>query len=202
MTWIRTVAYESATGCLKKLYDRIKGPNNDVDNIMMLHSLRPHSMVAHMSIYKSALHHSSNTVPKWFLEVLGVWVSTLNDCLYCVDHHFSGLKRLLGDDSKATAIKVALDKKDITGVPVGNKEKLAMRYAEILTRTPAATNKELVDAMRSAGYSDGEILEINQVVSYFGYANRTVLGLGCSIDGDIIGLSPNNSADPDDWAHS
>ena len=99
-------------------------------------------------------------------------------------------------------LSTALDKKDITGVPVGNKEKLAMRYAEILTRTPAAANKELVDAMRSAGYSDGEILEINQVVSYFGYANRTVLGLGCSTDGDIIGLSPNNSTDPDDWAHS
>ena len=77
-----------------------------------------------------------------------------------------------------------------------------MRYAEVLTRTPVELDKELVDDMRNAGFNDGEILEINQVVSYFGYANRTVLGLGCSIDGDIVGLSPNNSADVDDWAHS
>jgi uncharacterized protein YciW len=56
--------------------------------------------------------------------------------------------------------------------------------------------------LRNAGYEDGEILEINQVVSYFAYANRTVLGLGCSTDGDIIGLSPNNSDNPDDWSHS
>ena len=49
--------------------------------------------------------------------------------------------------------------------------------------------------------SDGEILEINQVVSYFNYANRTVLGLGVSTKGDIIGLSPNNSDDENHWNH-
>ena len=56
--------------------------------------------------------------------------------------------------------------------------------------------------MRQAGYSDGEILEINQVTAYFNYTNRTVLGLGCSTAGDILGLSPNKSDDPDDWNHS
>ena len=52
-----------------------------------------------------------------------------------------------------------------------------------------------------AGFSDGEVLEINQVVSYFNYANRTVLGLGCDTTGDILGLSPGNSSDPNDWSH-
>ncbi len=60
----------------------------------------------------------------------------------------------------------------------------------------------IVADLRSAGYTDGEILEINQVSAYFSYANRTVLGLGCSTDGDILGLSPNNSDDPDDWNHA
>jgi hypothetical protein len=56
--------------------------------------------------------------------------------------------------------------------------------------------------MRAAGYDDGEILEINHVTAYFAYANRTVLGLGCSTDGDILGLSPNQSDDPGNWSHS
>jgi uncharacterized protein YciW len=55
--------------------------------------------------------------------------------------------------------------------------------------------------LRKAGLSDGEILEINQVTAYFAYANRTVLGLGISTEGDILGLSPGNSDDPDDWSH-
>ena len=58
-----------------------------------------------------------------------------------------------------------------------------------------------VSLLRQAGWDDGEILEINQVTAYFAYANRTVLGLGCSTQGDIIGLSPGNNDDPDDWSH-
>ena len=60
----------------------------------------------------------------------------------------------------------------------------------------------MITELRDLGYTDGEILEINQVTAYFSYANRTVLGLGCSTDGDIIGLSPGNSQDPNDWGHS
>ncbi len=58
-----------------------------------------------------------------------------------------------------------------------------------------------IDALRAAGFDDGEILEINQVTAYFAYANRMVLGLGIDIDGDIIGLSPGDSSDPENWSH-
>jgi uncharacterized protein YciW len=77
-----------------------------------------------------------------------------------------------------------------------------MEYARQLTRDAGGMNENIIHRLREVGYSDGEILEINQVSAYFGYANRTVLGLGCSTKGDIIGLSPNNSSDPDDWNHS
>ncbi len=201
MAWIETVPYEDADGKLKTLYDRVKGPDNNVDNIMMMHSLRPHTMEGHMAIYKYVLHHSSNTVPKWFLETLGVWVSSLNQCGYCVDHHFSGLQRLLQDDEKAAGIRAAIEARDIDQAPLDDRQKLAMDYARQLTENPAGISERSVAGLRSAGYSDGEILEINQVSAYFSYANRTVLGLGCSTDGDILGLSPNKSDDPDDWNH-
>lgn len=51
------------------------------------------------------------------------------------------------------------------------------------------------------GFTHGEILEINQVVAYFNYANRTVLGLGVDVEGDILGLSPGNSSDEINWNH-
>ena len=105
MSWIDTVSYDDSTGKLRKLNDRVKGPDNNVDNIMILHSLRPHSMEGHMAIYKYVLHHTSNRVPKWFLETLGGLVSVINACDYSVDHHFAGLKRLLADDEKADAIR-------------------------------------------------------------------------------------------------
>lgn len=202
MSWIDTIAYEKADAKLKALYDRVKGPNNNVDNIMMMHSLRPHSMEGHMAIYKYVLHHRDNTIDKWFLETLGVWVSTLNKCDYCVEHHFAGLKRLLNDDAKANQIRSAIDTNNIENAPLENRQKTAMEYARKLTNNPGSIREESIEKLRADGFTDGEILEINQVCAYFSYANRTVLGLGCSTKGDVLGLSPNNNDDPNDWGHS
>ena len=201
MFWIDTVAYEHSDGRLRRLYDRVAGPGHNVDNIMMMHSLRPHGMEGHMALYKSVLHHNGNTVPKWFLETLGVWVSVLNKCAYCVDHHFVGLGRLLGDETKAAAIRAALDSGAIEQGPFAEREIRALRYAEALSRDPASVNEAMIVRLREAGYDDDEILEINQITAYFAYANRTVLGLGCSTEGDELGLSPGRSDDPDDWSH-
>jgi uncharacterized peroxidase-related enzyme len=201
VTWINTVAYEDATGRLKTLYDRVKGPDNNVDNIMMAHSLRPHSMEGHMHIYKYVLHHTNNTTPKWFLEAIGVYVSRLNDCHYCVDHHFQGMRRLIGDDARSNAIRAAFE----AGTPeqtFEGAELAVLTYAAKLTRTPAAISQADIEAMRTAGIDDGAILEVNQVTAYFCYANRTVLGLGVSTKGDIIGLSPGDNDDPDNWSHA
>lgn len=154
-----------------------------------------------MAVYKNVLHHKDNQVPKWFLETIGVWVSTLNACDYCVQHHFAGLKRLMRDDARADALLAALRKAEITAAPLDPREQAALIYARKLTQDPGHMAETDVAALRSAGWSDGDILEINQVTAYFCYANRTVLGLGCSTQGDIIGLSPNNSDDPDDWGH-
>jgi uncharacterized peroxidase-related enzyme len=202
MSWIKTIGYEKADSKLKALYDRVKGPNNNIDNIMMMHSLRPHSMEGHMAIYKYVLHHRDNTIDKWFLETLGVWVSTLNKCDYCVEHHFAGLKRLLNDDAKANQIRSAIDTNNIENAPLENRQKTAMEYARKLTNNPGSIREESIEKLRADGFTDGEILEINQVCAYFSYANRTVLGLGCSTKGDVLGLSPNNNNDPNDWGHS
>ena len=201
MPWIETVPYEQAEGRLRKLYDRVKGPGDNVDNIMMMHSLRPHSMEGHMALYKHVLHHSGNTVPKWFLETIGVWVSLLNRCAYCVDHHSKGLERLLADPARSAAIRAALDSGKIDSAPFEDKETRALGYAEALTRDPSSVTEATIEGLRAAGYDDGEILEINQVTAYFAYVNRTVLGLGCSTKGDILGLSPGKSDSPDDWSH-
>lgn len=200
MTWITTVSYKESTGKLRKLYDRIKGPDDNVDNIMLAHSLRPHSMEGHMALYKYVLHHPRNSLPKSYLEIIGVFVSILNDCSYCVEHHFGGLKRLLQDDGRAMEIRNALEQRKPAQAFEG-RELLGLQYAEKLTSNPSSLGSADIQSLRDGGFEDGEILEINQVTAYFSYANRTVLGLGISTEGDIIGLSPNDSSDPGNWSH-
>ena len=93
--WIKFVSYPESDGKLRTLYDRIKGPNDNVDNIMMVHSLQPHTLEGHMAIYKNILHHISNSLPKWLLEldkqrVVRNWTR--------VKQHHEGLKSRLRND--------------------------------------------------------------------------------------------------------
>ena len=53
-----------------------------------------------------------------------------------------------------------------------------LRFATKLTTTPAAMNDADTDALRSAGFSDRDILDIVEVVGYYAYANRIADGLG------------------------
>ncbi len=200
MTWIKTIPYAEATGRLKTLYDRIKGPDGQVDNIMAAHGLRPHSMEGHMALYKYVLHHTGNRLPRWFMEAVGAYVSALNGCAYCVQHHLAGMRREMEPTSSVGAIEEALTT-DAPEDAFTGKELAALRYAKALTADPATMTESSVIALREAGYDDGEILELNQICAYFAYANRTVLGLGVTTAGEVLGLSPNAADDPEDWGH-
>jgi uncharacterized peroxidase-related enzyme len=200
MAWIKTITYDKAGGKLRKLYDRIKGPGDNVDNIMLAHSLRPHTLEGHMSLYKRALHHSANTLAKSYLETIGVYVSMLNSCEYCIEHHFAGLSRLLRDEARADDIRRALEERAPASV-FDDRELAGLTYVEKLTTDPSTIDRQDMDELRQSGFDDGEILEINQVAAYFSYANRTVLGLGVDTEGDVLGLSPGDSDDTANWTH-
>lgn len=200
MFWIKHFNYEQADSRLKKIYDRVSGPEKNVDNILMAHSLRPHTLVGHMALYKNVLHNGNNKLPKWYLETIGIYVSFINDCLYCVDHHFEGLQRIWNDDSKSYQFKKALQNQNLKSF-FEEKWYAGILYAKKLTKTPNQMIESDILYLKELSFSEGEILEINQVVSYFNYANRTVLGLGINTSGDILGLSPNDDIDPDNWSH-
>jgi len=201
MTWIKTISYDDSDGALRQLYDRVKGPDNNVDNIMLAHGLRPHTMEGHMALYKYVLHHPRNSLPKAYLETIGVYVSLLNQCAYCVEHHFAGLTRLLNDEKRAIEVRKALQS-GRPGDVYSDADLAGLHYARKLTMAANTVSEDDIKNLRVAGLDDGQILEINQVTSYFCYANRTVLGLGINTEGDVIGLSPGDSSDIENWSHS
>lgn len=200
MSWIKVIPFEEAAGKLKSIYNKIKGPNNQIDNVLSIHSLRPHTLVGHMSLYKNTLHHSNNSFPNWFLELLGTYTSFINNCDYCYEHHFEGMKRFLGDDVKSKKIKNHIENNSLN-VILTNAEYAFVEYANKLTLNANSISESDIDGLRKFGYDDGEILEVNQVVSYFNYANRTVLGLGVNTNNEVLGLSPSNKDDESSWDH-
>jgi uncharacterized peroxidase-related enzyme len=196
MTWIATVPDEAAEGKLRELYDRLEAPGHHVD-LMRAQSLRPHSLAGHMALCQGVLDHAGNTLDRALLEAIGIWVSLLNGCGYGVERHYAGLKRLLRDDARAEPIRLALE----AGAPeraFAGRELALLGYAARLTTDPATLTAQHIQALRHAGLDDGQILEANQAIAYFAYANRTALGLGVTAAGGIVGGSPFGLDDPED----
>ena len=188
-SWIRVVPYEASQGELRRLYDIVGGASGNIDNVVKVHSLRPHTLEGHYTLYRAVLHDPANQLPAWFLEALGVYTSLLNHGHYSVAHHALGFRHALNQNERADTILEALES-DQPDSAFAGKELALLRYARQLTLPPGHIEKGDVERLRSAGATDGEILEGNQVVAYFNYANRVLNGLGVTTEGDVLGTSP------------
>jgi uncharacterized peroxidase-related enzyme len=184
--WITMISDKDADENLMKALDFARTPHGTVDNVMRVHSLRPSTMNGHVVLYRACLHDDENTIPKWFQEVISSYVSTLNNCLYSYSNHWSNARHLIADEVKSDRIEVALKLQAPQDVFDGS-ELAILKYAEKLTLRPGNITKTDVDLLKSAGISDGEILEANQIIGYFNYVNRLLNGLGVTTDGDTIG---------------
>jgi len=177
---------ENADPELIATLDRARTPVGTVDNVMRVHSLRPHTMDGHVALYKAVLHNDNNTLPLWFLELVGTYTSLLNKCDYSYANHSANFADLL-DDKDAADIMIDALKFDTLEETFIGKELALLQYTRKLTVEPANMKQDDVLAAQHAGASDGEILEVNQVCGYFCYVNRLLNGLGVSLQGDHVG---------------
>ena len=192
--WIRMIEDQDADPELLEVLKLARTPHGTVDNVMRVHTLRPNTMKGHVILYRAALHDDANTLPMWLQEVIGSYVSLLNDCDYSYANHWANAKHLMGDDAKADAAESALKNRKPEDVFDG-KTLALLRYAQKLTLTPGEMAREDVTALTEAGVDDGEILEANQIIGYFNYVNRCLNGLGVTTEGDIVGYySSSDSA--------
>lgn len=191
--WISMVGDDEAGPELKEALDLARTPHGTVDNVMRVHSHRPGTMRGHVVLYRAALHDDSNTIPAWFQEVLGSYVSILNGCGYSLANHWKNAAHLIGDAARADAIREALDARR-PGDAFEGSELAALRYAEKLTLNPSGMTEGDIVAMRREGMDDGAILEANQIIGYFNYANRLLNGLGVTTEGDVVGYYTEEEA--------
>lgn len=76
------IAEEKAEGKLKKIYDRLTGPNNPrVANILKVHSLHPDVLEAHLGLYRSIMFGKSG-LSRAQREMIAIVVSNINACHY------------------------------------------------------------------------------------------------------------------------
>ena len=184
--WISMISDADATPDLRDALDLARTPHGTVDNVMRVHSHRPNTMHGHVILYRAVLHDDANTLPTWLQEVIGSYVSALNDCAYSYANHWKNAAHLMGDKARADEVEAALARRKPEEVFDG-AELALVQYAEKLTITPGAMQESDLRALQNAGLDDGQILEANQIIGYFNYVNRSLNGLGVSTQGDVIG---------------
>ena len=77
------------------------------------------------------------------------------------------------DESLSEALK-----RDYKGADVSSQDRAMLDYVVKLTKTPAQVERTDVESLRSAGFDDRAILQINLIASFFNYVNRVADGLG------------------------
>ncbi len=81
------------------------------------------------------------------------------------------------DDALVEALK-----NDWRGAELNDADRTMLDYVEKLTLRPWDMVEEDVIALRTAGFSDAAILDINQVTGYYAYVNRLADGLGVELE--------------------
>jgi len=73
-------------------------------------------------------------------------------------------------------------KLDYKSAPITSRQRALLDYADKLTREPWAMTEGDLEPLREVGLTDRGILDLNQAVAYFAYANRVADGLGIVVD--------------------
>jgi len=185
MAYIQMIERYEAQGDLKSWYDKVGNPDGTVDEVMKVHSLNVDSLRTHFELYVSACHKPS-PLSRVEREIVASVVSRVNGCRYCMVHHSTGLSRLLRGDRPDLVGQLR------EGIHTGlsERERAMADYATKLALTPDDITSDDTDALRQAGLDDRAILDLAQVIAYFAYANRIVLGLGCELESFDVGQLP------------
>jgi uncharacterized peroxidase-related enzyme len=65
---------------------------------------------------------------------------------------------------------------------LSSSDRAMLEYAVKLTLEPWHMVEEDVIALREAGFSDADILDINQITGYYAFVNRLADGLGVELE--------------------
>ncbi len=172
MSWIEEIEEEKSQGELESIYEKIKSKRGKLSNIMKVHSLMPSAMEEHLEFYLSIMFKDRH-ISREECEMIGVVVSSINGCDYCVNHHAEALAHFWDEEEKIERL-IEQGK----NLEISKKKDRLIRYVKKLTEVPDKMLEEDVESLREVGYSDEEILNINIVASYFNFVNRIALGTG------------------------
>ena len=106
-------------------------------------------------------------------ELIAAYVSSRNDCMFCMSSHAAAARYLYKD--KKQVVDIALD--DYMSAPIAEKLKALLNIAGKVQQNGKAVLPEDVEAVRNAGANDRDIHDTVLIAATFSMFNRYVDGL-------------------------
>ncbi len=173
MAWIDTVSWSDAEGRLREAYDWQAAALGEPAEFTMLGSLYPPIVEERLRLYR-AVEHCPSQLSAIERQSAALVTSRLNG----TDHCASGLRLKLESLGLATAVLDAIDAEPGSVNTGDGRFDAICAYAAKLSQSPAAVVEDDLDSLREHGLSDLDILDLNNMVAYYAYINRVVMGLG------------------------
>jgi uncharacterized peroxidase-related enzyme len=120
-----------------------------------------------------------STLTKGERELIGAYVSNLNECRFCASTHGAIASQHLGDRSIVADVIADPEEADISA-----KLKMLLRIASRVQKGGRRVTHEDVDAARAQGATDTEIHDTVLIAAAFCMFNRYVDGLGTTAPED------------------
>ncbi len=171
-TWLRVPGESELPTEVRELWAPSQEKLGFVPNVLRNYALRPSHLLAWNAWYEEAMKGESG-LTKAEREMIAVVVSVTNDCAYCIAAHSAALRKLTKDPALADAIA-----HDHRTARIPERMQAALDYAVRLTRTPAEITEADVQALRDAGWTDEDVMDVAEVTGLFNMSNRMASGLG------------------------
>jgi uncharacterized peroxidase-related enzyme len=173
MAWIDTVPWDESEGTLRDAYDWQAAALGEPAEFTMLGSLYPDLVEERLRFYRVA-ENCPSELAQTERQAAALVTSRLNG----TDHCASGLRLKLESLGLSAGILDAIDA-DPAHVETGDRRLDAIcAHAAKLTSTPTEMTETDVAMLRGVGLSDLDIVDLNNMVAYYCYINRVVMGLG------------------------
>ena len=172
LAWLRVPGEDEVSEEVKALWARPLEKLGFVPNVLRVFALRPGHLLRWWEYYDELMRGESG-LTKAQREMIAVVVSATNRCHYCVVSHTAALRVLTEDPALADALAT-----NYRAAAVEARERAMLDFAVKLTEESYRCGPEDVVALREAGWSDEDVMDIAQVAAMFNFTNRLASGLG------------------------
>jgi len=177
-TKIKVVEDADAAGVVAEAYDywRASSGRTKVPGILKCLSARPDFLKQAVD-FSNTIQFSDGYLTRRHKELIGSYVSYLNDCPYCLDSHAFFLKVQGASDAAVAAIM----RGDLDGAELTPAERALLKYVELATKAAYRTTPEDVQKLRDAGWKEEQIAEAVYIIALFAMFNRIANAFGVPV---------------------